>query len=488
MTKNFKRFFVFLLISGFLLFSFGSSYAVTKIEFLSGLLNARGIDWSESHEFQSNNPAGFLLRTGYVTDTVNNLKANITRAEALRWIIQSLGLSFEANLLADYPTGFDDENDLTDFERGCLVLACNMNPAIFERNDKFKGKEILSPNDFETLMSNVRNASQNFTFDIVRNPIAGLRVFIHREGVPTGIPQWRAYLDGIKTKPSADAFKNSLESEGIEASVTGSNGAYGVRTQKLENYDQIRRLETIANARGLNIRVLPSMTNTNTRIVPKFWVILRIDPSYYKILPLISQHSPNELLTLSELSDQNKSIAAINAGFFSVTNPGRGFAVGALKINGNFISEPYDGRGILAWNNDDEAIFSIGSEEVKYWDDMQNIIQAGPLLLDEGFPANHDEGFNNSLISARHPRSAVGLNQNGEWIFIAVDGRNGMHSSGATISELTDIMRSNGILYALNLDGGGSTEIIINDRIYNMPSEGRERKISYALGVIEHKN
>ena len=117
---------------------------------------------------------------------------------------------------------------------------------------------------------------------------------------------------------------------------------------------------------------------------------------------------------------------------------------------------------------------------------MKNIIQAGPLILDEGIPVYsfNNEGFNNSFISVRHPRSAIGLNQEGEWVFTVVDGRNGFHSSGATIAELTEIMRSQNVLYALNLDGGGSTEIIINGKIYNSISEGKERIISYALGVI----
>ena len=484
MSKKFKQIFIFIFL--FSTLNINNAQAVTKSEFLSSLLNSRGINWTESPEFQNNNPSGFILRTGYVTDKVNNLKSNVTRIEALRWIIESLGLSFEAELLSDYPTGFDDDKNLTAFERGCLVVACNMNPAIFSKSKNFKGKENLSTKDFTNLIQNVKNASQNFTLDIVRNPVAGLRVFIHREGVPTGIPEWRAYLDGMKTKPSAEAFKKSLQSEGIEASITNSEGLYGVKTQKLDDYNQIRRLETIAKARGLKIRALPLMTNTNTRIVPKFWIILRIDPSYYKISPLISKNSIQELLPLSELTYQNKSVASINAGFFAVINSGKGYPIGALKINGKLLSEAYEGRGTLGWNKNDEAVFAIGSENVNFWEDMENIIQAGPLLIDEGFPVNYDEGFNNSLIAARHPRSAVGLNQNGEWIFAIVDGRNGMHSSGATISELTEILRANGILYALNLDGGGSTEIIIDGRIYNLPSDRHERKISYALGAIPY--
>ena len=458
--------------------------AVTKAEFLGGLLHARGIDWSGTYEFDNNSPVAFILRSGFVTDQPGDINKNVTRREALRWIIQSLGLSFEAGIFSDYPTGFDDDKNLSSFERGCLVVASNMNPAIFTKAKKFNGQSALSAKDFQILMNRVSDASRNLTLDIVRNPVEGLKVLIHREGVPTGVPAWRFYADGIKTRPAADALKNSLKSDGIEASVFSSEGLFGVRTSKLESYHYVRKLISIAKARGLTCRILPSMANTNTRIVPKFWVMLVIDPTYWKISPLISKNSTRDLLKLSQLTTQYHAKASINAGFFATTTPGHGYPIGALKINGKIIGEPHDGRGCLAWNSDDEAVFQVGSEEVNEWDDMENIIQAGPLLLDEGFPSTVPEDFNNSLTAVRHPRSAVGLNASGDWVFIVVDGRNGMHASGATISELTDILRAQGVIYALNLDGGGSTEIIINGKIYNSPSDGRERKISYALGVL----
>ncbi|MBQ7151861.1 MAG: phosphodiester glycosidase family protein [Synergistaceae bacterium] len=487
MIKKFNRailFFIYL-PALILLINIQQVNAVTRAEFLTGLLSARGIDWSEAPEFINGDAPGFMLRVGYVTDAVKDLNANITRREALRWTIESLGLGFEAGLFADYPTGFKDEKKLIPFERGCLVVALNMIPAIFTKADNFRGQNPLSSKEFQIILERVRGASQNFSLDIVRNPLKGLKVFIHREGVPTGIPQWRVYLDGIKTKVAADTFKKSLKAQGLTVSVTRSENLYGVRSERLENYNQVRQLTAIAKARGLTHRILPSMTNINTSILPKFWVKLVIDPSYFKIKPLISKNDSKELLKLSELARQEKTKTAINAGFFSVTDPGRGYPIGALKINDELISQPYDNRGTLAWNNEDEAIFSVAYEsEINSWYDMENIIQAGPLLLDEGGISYIDEGFNNSLLSTRHPRSVIGISEAGEWIFFVMDGRNGLHSSGATISELIEILRAQGVYSALNLDGGGSTEIIINGKIYNFPSDGRERKISYGLGAF----
>ncbi|MBQ7577934.1 MAG: phosphodiester glycosidase family protein [Synergistaceae bacterium] len=480
MTKFFKRIIIILLV----LINSCAANAVTRADFIARLLEVRGIDWSGSPEFMNNNGAHFMLRTGYITDHVSNLTGNITRREALRWVIQSLGLEFEAKLLNDYPSGFKDANKLNAFERGCLVVAANMNPAIIEKTNNFRGNEALSGKEAAEILEKVKSASANFKLDIIRNPLKGLRVFIHREGVPTGIPGWRVYADNLHDKAAAESLKKFLRANGFSLASAKSNGLYLLRSERLEDYNQVRRLTKLIQSRNINFRVLPSISNPNTNIAPRFWVMLTIDPTYWKISPVFSYNGPKELWPLSQIARQNKAKAAINAGFFAITTIGHGYPIGALKVNNEFINNPYEGRGCLGWNDDDEAIFSVASQEAAYWVDMKNIIQAGPLIIDEGMTLYNNEGFNNSLISARHPRSAVGLNQDGQWVFMVVDGRNGLHSSGATISELAEIMRAQRVLYALNLDGGGSSEIIINGKIYNSPSEGKERIISYALGVI----
>ena len=472
-----------------------NAQAVTKYQFLTGLLEARGLNWTNSPEYEYQDPGGFMLNSGYISEYVNNLDAKITRREALRFCIESLGLDFEAELLSDYPSGFNDAKNLTEFERGCLVVAINMRPAIFTKNKTFRGNDALTEKEYSAILQRVKNASRNLILDMIRNPEQGLRVHIHREGVPTGIPSsWRVYTYGIKNKSMAETFRNSLRASGYDASMTSTNGAYGVRAQKIEEYEKVIRMVNVAQARGFKTRVIPSMTNTNMRIVPKFCVILTIDPREWRLRPIASYNGPNELRTLSTIASDNGVHTAINAGFFAATKGGRGYPIGALRVNGRNINSPLDNRGILGWNDYGENNFAVapyseaeGDERNFYWDEMTQVVQAGPLLLERGWPVRNDEGFTNSFISARHPRSVIGLNQNREWIFMIIDGRNGMHSSGATISELTEILRSQKIEYALNLDGGGSTELIIDNKIYNIPSDGYERNISYGLGVLQSR-
>jgi len=99
----------------------------------------------------------------------------------------------------------------------------------------------------------------------------------------------------------------------------------------------------------------------------------------------------------------------------------------------------------------------------------------------------------------RHPRSAVGLSEDGAALFlVAVDGRQEGHSRGATLAELGHLLKKFGAHDALNLDGGGSTALVAKDpatgvfTVINRPS-GRspdlleahqERPVVDILGVV----
>jgi exopolysaccharide biosynthesis protein len=77
----------------------------------------------------------------------------------------------------------------------------------------------------------------------------------------------------------------------------------------------------------------------------------------------------------------------------------------------------------------------------------------------------------------------IGLTGKGKWFLFAGDGRDGTHSAGFTLQETAEILKAKGVAYALNLDGGGSTELLVGDKPLNSPSEKRERPISYGIGA-----
>ena len=81
------------------------------------------------------------------------------------------------------------------------------------------------------------------------------------------------------------------------------------------------------------------------------------------------------------------------------------------------------------------------------------------------------EGTGPKFSAARHPRSAVGITRGGDTLlFVAVDGRQAS-SVGMSLTELAQAMLGLGAWNALNLDGGGSTTLVVDDSVVNSPSD-----------------
>jgi hypothetical protein len=85
--------------------------------------------------------------------------------------------------------------------------------------------------------------------------------------------------------------------------------------------------------------------------------------------------------------------------------------------------------------------------------------------------------------SARHPRTAVGFNDQ-YFFLVEVDGRQKNLSLGMTFAELATFMRQLGCTEALNLDGGGSSTFWLGGRVMNSPSDKHERSVANALIIL----
>jgi exopolysaccharide biosynthesis protein len=98
----------------------------------------------------------------------------------------------------------------------------------------------------------------------------------------------------------------------------------------------------------------------------------------------------------------------------------------------------------------------------------------------------------NAFAITRHPRTAVGVGDGGRrLLLLVVDGRQAPWSAGMTLLELATLMQSLGASEAINLDGGGSTAMVVRDpdggvlEVVNRPSDpGGERAVGNALAIV----
>lgn len=129
----------------------------------------------------------------------------------------------------------------------------------------------------------------------------------------------------------------------------------------------------------------------------------------------------------------------------------------------------------------------LPGEEVRFgwslgWPDVFETIGGNPTLVRAGeifIERTGESGF-----FARHPRTGVGTTPDGRVLFVTVDGRRPGYSIGMTPYRFAKLFTSLGADYALNLDGGGSTTMVVGGQIVNRPSDGSERPVSSSLVLL----
>jgi hypothetical protein len=113
------------------------------------------------------------------------------------------------------------------------------------------------------------------------------------------------------------------------------------------------------------------------------------------------------------------------------------------------------------------------------WANVFDAVGGGPLLVQDG----RIVGQCSSGCGAA-PRTGVGVTASGKILLVVVDGRQARWSLGPTAVEFAQIMRDLGAVTALNLDGGGSSEMVVDGKVMNRPSDGHERAISNAILIL----
>lgn len=121
------------------------------------------------------------------------------------------------------------------------------------------------------------------------------------------------------------------------------------------------------------------------------------------------------------------------------------------------------------------------------WTDVEQAVGGGPWLVRNGKAAVDGQAENMDevhFVAARHPRSAAGVTASGELLLVTVDGRQEGLSRGMSLPELADYLVKLGALEAINLDGGGSTAMVVKGAYINSPSDGMPRPVASTLLVF----
>ena len=136
-------------------------------------------------------------------------------------------------------------------------------------------------------------------------------------------------------------------------------------------------------------------------------------------------------------------------------------------------------------NKPEKPITNLEFSNAKLWN-VKDAMQAGPVIVSSGRKnvTTNEEVFFWSKIPEINPRTAAGYTKDGKYIFMVVDGRQ-PDSRGVDLNELSILMYDLDCEEAINLDGGGSSAIVVNGELLNNPvGFNIQREVMSAIAVF----
>lgn len=226
------------------------------------------------------------------------------------------------------------------------------------------------------------------------------------------------------------------------------------------------------------------------RIVePKYkgWLIGVYDPSDVELavtkkLKVVGQ------TTTSFLKDNDGLVAMNGGGFEDLDGWGNGAVpLGAIIQDSKLVWNHSGGSGtLIGFNKDHKLVLTDDSPEKAIEDGMVDAVEFGPNLIVNGHVSKiHGDGGWGTA-----PRSVIAQRKDGVVLFLVIEGRLPGYSIGATMNDVIDILLRYKAYNAANLDGGASSTLSINNKLWNRPSAGGEyggRTVSNAW-MVTNKN
>jgi len=129
---------------------------------------------------------------------------------------------------------------------------------------------------------------------------------------------------------------------------------------------------------------------------------------------------------------------------------------------------------------------AMNNSHWRRWE-METAVGGGPVLVHDGKirVTNEEEGLFIKGEKDIHPRSAIGYTRDGRIIVLAVQGRTPGVASGVTLAEEAKVLLDLGCYEALNLDGGGSSCMLVNGKETIKPSDKEGERPVPAVFIIK---
>jgi len=179
--------------------------------------------------------------------------------------------------------------------------------------------------------------------------------------------------------------------------------------------------------------------------------------------------------TVSQFTTSADAFAGVNGGFY-VTKTGS--PLDWLEIDRRTVSEMSLKERPCLFLRPESAAIGFPHERA----DAPTVLQAGPqilrggeILTDYAHFSETAYQFDGDITKGRAPRTVFGIGKS-RYFFLVVDGRSSI-SAGLRLEECAELGQALGIRDAINLDGGGSSALVVRSRLLNNPRASAKQRV-----------
>lgn len=177
---------------------------------------------------------------------------------------------------------------------------------------------------------------------------------------------------------------------------------------------------------------------------------------------------------ISTMCDRYNGVVCINGGGFEDSGYGSDIPIGTVIQNGEItwgMDEADTSRANLIGLTKDGKLklMSNATANEALAENVYDAMVFGPFLIVNGKPLE--------IVGdpwGQAPRVAIGQTKDGIILFLVVDGEN--YINGASLQDMVDILQKYGAYNAANLDGGQSSSLTVNGKLYNNPPAAAKKQ------------
>lgn len=210
--------------------------------------------------------------------------------------------------------------------------------------------------------------------------------------------------------------------------------------------------------------------------------VARVDLSNEDLM-VISTPQSDKGMKVSDFAKKNNALVAVNGDYFDDHFNPIGLVIGPCGQWEGTKDTSREGVVAIGGHRAEIRTQSEVMDPPEDW--IETALSGWPLLVKNCTPLSATLPGSAGFTRSPHPRTAAGVSKDGKTLYLLVaDGRRA-NAPGMTLPELAAFMNHRlDACWAINLDGGGSSTMWLEDHVVNHPSDGVERPVGDHLAVV----